>query len=265
MSWFEALILGIIQGLTEFLPVSSSGHLQIGQTLFGIHDGNNLIFAVVVHAATVCSTIFVLHKEIGDLFKGLFKFQWNDETQYIAKIAISMIPVMLVGLLLRHQIESVFESNLLITGICLFITAILLALTQQVKSQTKQKISWLDAFIIGMAQAVAVLPGLSRSGATIATGLLLKNKREVIAKFSFIMVLIPILGEALLDILGGNFSETSTGIPIATLLMGFFAAFITGTIACKWMISIVKKGKLIYFSIYCLAAGIFAVIYALIH
>ncbi|MCL2041439.1 MAG: undecaprenyl-diphosphate phosphatase [Bacteroidales bacterium] len=263
MSWLEALILGIVQGLTEFLPVSSSGHLQIGQALFGIEGEENLMFAVVVHAATVCSTLFVLWQEVAKLFKGLFRFQWNDETQYITKIVISMIPVAFVGVLFKKQIEAVFGSGLLIVGICLLATAALLTFAYYAKPRQKEKLSFRDALIVGLAQACAVLPGLSRSGSTIATGLLLGNKKETIAKFSFLMVLIPIMGEALLDLLKGNFSETSTGIPAFSLVVGFIAAFVAGSLACKWMISIVKKGKLIYFAIYCVVVGLLALGYGL--
>jgi undecaprenyl-diphosphatase len=263
MSWWEALILGVVQGLTEFLPVSSSGHLQIGQALFGVEGEANLMFVIAVHAATVLSTLFVLWKEVTELGKGLFRFRWNEETQYIAKIILSMIPVAVVGVLFKKQIEAVFGSGLLIVGICLLITAALLAFAYYVKPRQKEKISFWDALIVGVSQACAILPGLSRSGTTIATGLLLGNKKEIIAKFSFLMVLIPIMGEALLDLLKGNFSEASGGISTISLVVGFIAAFVTGTFACKWMISIVKKGKLIYFSIYCILIGLFAVGYAL--
>ena len=261
MSWLEALILGIVQGLTEFLPVSSSGHLQIGQALFGMEGEENLMFAVVVHAATVCSTLLVLWQEVAKLCKGLFRFQWNDETQYIAKIVISMIPVAIVGVLFKKQIEAIFGSGLLIVGICLLVTAALLAFAYYAKPRQKAEISFRDAVIVGLAQACAVLPGLSRSGSTIATGLLLGNKKESIAKFSFLMVLIPVMGEALLDLLKGNFSEASSGIPTLSLVIGFIAAFAAGSFACKWMISIVKKGKLIYFAIYCVVVGLLAILF----
>jgi undecaprenyl-diphosphatase len=263
MSWLEALILGVVQGLTEFLPVSSSGHLQIGQALFGIDGEKNLMFAIVVHAATVCSTLFVLWQEVAKLFKGLIRIQWNEETQYVTKIIISMIPVALVGVFFKKQIEAIFGSGLLIVGICLLLTAALLAFAYYAKPHQKATISFWDALMVGVAQACAVLPGLSRSGATIATGLLLGNKKESIATFSFLMVLIPIMGEALLDLLKGNFSEASTGIPTISLVVGFVAAFVAGSFACKWMISVVKKGKLIYFAIYCVLVGLFALGYAL--
>jgi undecaprenyl-diphosphatase len=258
MSWWEALILGVVQGLTEFLPVSSSGHLQIGQALFRIEGDKNLMFAVVVHAATVCSTIFVLWREVAKLCSGLFRFQWNEETQYIAKIILSMIPVAIVGVLFKEQVEAIFGSGLLIVGICLLGTAALLTFAHFAKPRQKEKISFWDALIVGFAQACAVLPGLSRSGTTIATGLFLGNKKEIITKFSFLMVLIPVMVEALLDLLKGNFSEASVGIPAFSLIIGFIAAFVAGSFACKWMISIVKKGKLIYFAIYCVLVGLFA-------
>ena len=220
------------------------------------------MFAVVVHAATVCSTLLVLWQEVAKLFKGIFRFQWNEETQYVAKILLSMLPVLVVGLLFKKQIEAIFGSGLLIVGICLLLTAALLTFAYYVKPRQKDKISFRDALIVGLAQACAVLPGLSRSGATIATGLFLGNKKETIAKFSFLMVLIPVMGEALLDLLKGNFSEASAGIPTLSLIAGFLAAFVAGTFACKWMISIVKKGKLIYFAIYCVLIGLFALIYS---
>ncbi|MDR3341064.1 MAG: undecaprenyl-diphosphate phosphatase [Candidatus Symbiothrix sp.] len=253
MDWLQALILGIIQGLTEYLPVSSSGHLAIGSALFGLNGKDNLIFAIVVHAATILSTIVVLWKEIFNLLAGLFNFKWNDETQYISKILISMIPVAIVGLFFKDYVEEIFGSGLCIVGCMLLVTAVLLGFSYYAKPRRKKQISFRDAFIIGIAQAIAVLPGLSRSGATISTGLLLGNKKENIAKFSFLMVIVPILGENLLDLVKGEFS--SSGISSVSLLVGFVAAFISGTIACKWMLSIVKKGKLIYFAYYCLIAG----------
>ena len=265
MSWLEALIMGLVQGLSEYLPISSSGHLEIASVLLGVQCEENLTFAVVVHAATVLSTIVVLWKEVEILFKGFFHFRWNEETQYIAKIIISMIPVGIVGLFFKDQVESFFGNGLVTVGICLLITALLLTFAYFAKPRTRTNISYLDAFIIGIAQAVAVLPGLSRSGSTIATGLLLGNKKEQVAKFSFLMVIIPILGEALLDlkdaIMEGGMQNTS--LPISSLLVGFFAAFISGTIACKWMLKLVKNGKLVYFAIYCAIVGIIALIYSL--
>lgn len=263
MSWLDALILGIVQGLTEFLPVSSSGHLSIGSALLGMSGEENLTFAVAVHAATVLSTIVVLWKEVSMLFKGLFSFRWNNETQMVAKILLSMIPVGIVGLFFKDQVEEIFGSGLLIVGCMLLVTAALLAFSYYARPRPKEKISFSDAFIIGIAQALAVLPGLSRSGSTIATGILLGDKKEQVAKFSFLMVIIPILGEAFLDLLKGDFSHGESGISAPALVTGFLAAFISGSLACRWMINIVKNGKLIYFAYYCLAAGLFAIGYAL--
>jgi undecaprenyl-diphosphatase len=253
MEWFEALVLGIIQGFTEFLPVSSSGHLQIFGALFGVDAGENLTFAITVHAATVCSTIVVLREEIAGLFKGACRFRYNEETAYVLKIALSMIPVAVVGLFFKEQVETLFTSGLLLVGSMLLLTAALLALTYRSRGGKKGGISYRDAFLVGLAQACAVVPGLSRSGATIATGLLLGNRKEVVAKFSFLMVLVPILGEALLDLLGGGFSGSS--LPAWSLLAGFAGAFVSGAIACRWMINIVKRGRLIWFALYCAVAG----------
>ncbi|NLE64277.1 MAG: undecaprenyl-diphosphate phosphatase [Bacteroidales bacterium] len=265
MEIWEAIVLGIVQGLAEFLPVSSSGHLVIGSELLGINTSENLTFTVAVHAATVLSTIVILWKEIFGLFKGLFAFKWNDETQYILKIAISMIPVMIIGLFFKDIVEQIFGSGLLIVGCCLLLTALLLSFAYFAKPRQKEKISWLDALIIGIAQAIAVLPGLSRSGSTIATGILLGNKKEAIAKFSFLMVLVPILGEAFLDIKDYLGTQTAdAGMSGLALFSGFMTAFITGCIACKWMINIVKKGKLIYFAIYCLLVASLAIIYSFV-
>lgn len=265
MSWLEALILGIIQGLTEFLPVSSSGHLTIGSTLFGLSGEENLTFAIAVHAATVLSTIVVLWSEISILFKGFFSFKWNDETKMVCKILLSMIPVGIVGVFFKDYVEELFGSGLLLVGCMLLVTAVLLAFSYYAKPRPKEDISFRDAFIIGIAQACAVLPGLSRSGSTIATGLLLGNKKEQIAKFSFLMVIIPILGEAFLDLVKGGFSVEQSGISSIALITGFLAAFISGAIACKWMINLVKKGKLIYFAYYCVLAGALAITYSFIN
>lgn len=263
MSWFEALILGLLQGLTEYLPVSSSGHLAIGSALFGIDGEENLAFTITVHVATVFSTLFILWKEISWIFKGLFRFEMNDETRYVFNILISMIPVGIVGVFLKDQVEAVFGSGLTIVGYMLLLTAALLAFSYYAKPRIKDKISLRDAFIIGLAQACAVMPGLSRSGSTIATGLLLGNKKENLAQFSFLMVIPPILGEALLDIIKMMSGENIMGdIPATSLIVGFLAAFISGCLACKWMINIVKKGKLIYFAIYCVIAALFCLIYA---
>ena len=257
MSWLEALVLGIVQGLTEYLPVSSSGHLAIGSALFGIEGEENLAFTIVVHVATVFSTLVILWKEIEWIFRGLFKFQMNSETRYAINILISMIPIGIVGVFFKDTVESIFGSGLLIVGCMLLVTAALLAFPYYAKPRQKESISMKDAFIIGLSQACAVLPGLSRSGTTIATGLLLGNNKAKLAQFSFLMVIPPILGEALLDVLKLVKGEDIAGdIPTLSLVVGFVAAFLSGCLACKWMINIVKKGKLIYFAIYCAIAGL---------
>lgn len=256
MTWFEALILGLIQGLTEYLPVSSSGHLAIGSALFGIEGEENLAFTIIVHVATVLSTLVILWKEIEWIFKGLFKFQMNDETRYVINIIVSMIPIGIVGVFFKDKVEAIFGSGLLVVGFFLLVTALLLSFSYYYKPRQKEKISLKDAFIIGLSQACAVLPGLSRSGTTIATGLLLGNSKEKLAQFSFLMVIPPILGEALLDAIKMMKGEDIAGdIPAISLIVGFLAAFVSGCVACKWMINIVKKGKLIYFAIYCAIAG----------
>ncbi|MBR1549995.1 MAG: undecaprenyl-diphosphate phosphatase [Bacteroidales bacterium] len=264
LSWFEALILGIIQGLTEYLPVSSSGHLAIGQALFGMQDGEGqLAFTVLLHIATVLSTVVILWKEIVWIFTDLFKWKWNEGTKYAVNIIISMIPVGIVGLFFKDKVEAVFGSGLMIVGICLLITAALLAFSFWAKPRQRENISPLHAFIIGIAQALAVLPGLSRSGSTIATGLLLGNKKERLAQFSFLMVIPPILGEALLDVkdmAAVGISASLGGISPEAALIGFVAAFLVGCLACKWMINIVRRGKLIWFALYCAVVGITTII-----
>lgn len=256
MDWLQALVLGIVQGLTEYLPVSSSGHLAIGSYLFGIDGEENLAFTVLVHVATVMSTFVVLWKEIDWILKGLFKFKMNDETKYFLNIVVSMIPIGIVGVFFKDKVEEIFGSGLLIVGCCLLLTALLLTFSYYAKPRQREHISLKDAFIIGLAQACAVLPGLSRSGSTIATGLLLGNKKEKLAQFSFLMVIPPILGEALLDVLKAAKGEEAFGdISVLPLVVGFIAAFVSGCLACKWMINIVKKGKLIYFAIYCAIVG----------
>lgn len=271
MSWWEALLLGIIQGLTEFLPVSSSGHLEIGHALFGTASEENLTFAVVVHAATVLATIVILWREIAQLFRGTFcTLQWNAEKDYVAKIFLSMIPVFIVGMFFKDEVEAFFGNGLLLVGICLIITASLLYFSEWLSKRLAQKgkegheVTYRDAFVIGLAQAVAVLPGLSRSGTTIATGLLCGVKKESVAQFSFLMVLIPILGEAFLDLLDWLKGEVTTTLGIVPLLVGFVAAFVTGCFACKFMLNIVRKQKLVYFAIYCVCAGAFAIIWSVI-
>lgn len=260
MSWFEALVLGIVQGLTEYLPVSSSGHLAIGSALFGIEGEENLAFTIVVHVATVFSTLVILWKEIEWIFRGLFKFQMNSETRYVINILISMIPIGIVGVFFKDTVEAIFGSGLLIVGCMLLVTAALLSFSYYAKPRQKENLSMKDAFIIGLAQACAVLPGLSRSGTTIATGLLLGNNKAKLAQFSFLMVIPPILGEALLDVLKLVKGEDMAGdIPTLSLVVGFVAAFLSGCLACKWMINIVKKGKLIYFAIYCAIVGLITI------
>jgi len=259
MTWIEALILGLIQGLTEFLPVSSSGHLEIGKVLLNVEVKEDLTFTVLVHFATVLSTITVFFGEIKELTRGLFAFRWNAETKYVARILLSMIPVLIVGILFREEVESLFSGNLHLVGGALLVTAALLISTQLVKAGTK-KIPFLDALLIGIAQAIAVIPGISRSGATISTGLLLKNDRSEVARFSFLMVLIPIIGAALLDILSLSSSTTEPAIPAGSLIIGFFAAYITGFLACTWMIRLVKRGNLHWFALYCAVIGAIAII-----
>lgn len=265
MDWLQALILGLIQGLTEYLPVSSSGHLAIGSYLFGINGEDNLAFTIAVHVATVLSTFVILWSEIDWIFRGLFKFKMNDETKYFLNIVVSMIPIGIVGVFFKDTVEEIFGSGLLIVGCMLLLTALLLTFSYFAKPRVKENISWKDALIIGLAQACAVMPGLSRSGSTIATGLMLGNKKEKMAQFSFLMVIPPILGEALLDVIkmakGHNpFGDVST----IALVVGFVAAFVSGCMACKWMINIVKKGKLIYFGIYCAIAGAVTIICSLL-
>lgn len=261
MNSVEALVLGLVQGLTEYLPVSSSGHLAIGSYLFNVNGEENLAFTVAVHVATVLSTFVILWSEIAWILKGLFKFELNDETRYTINIIVSMIPVGIVGVFFKETVENIFGSGLLIVGIMLLVTAALLTFSYYAKPRPKEKISIMDAFIIGVAQALAVLPGLSRSGSTIATGLLLGNKKERLAQFSFLMVIPPILGEALLDVIKvAKGEEAFGGIDTLPLTVGFIAAFVSGCLACKWMINIVKKGKLIYFGIYCAVVGIITII-----
>lgn len=265
MNWWEALILGIVQGLTEFLPVSSSGHLEIGQAILGTSGEENLTFAIVVHTATVLSTLVILWKEVAQLFKGtFFTTAWNEEKQYVAKILVSMIPVFIVGMFFKDQVEAFFGNGLLLVGICLILTATLLYLSewlQRHRNIVGHEVGYKDAIIIGLSQAVAVLPGLSRSGTTIATGLLCGVKKEAVAQFSFLMVLAPILGEALLDLLDLLKGDISSELGILPMIVGFVAAFATGCFACKFMINIVRKQRLVYFAIYCVLAGTFAIVW----
>jgi len=264
LSWLQALILGIIQGLTEFLPVSSSGHLAIFEKIMGF-EGDNLTFAIAVHAATVLSIITVFGYEIWKLIQGLFKFRWNDETQYISKLLLSMIPVAIIGAFFKDYVEAIFEGRLFLVGCMLLLTAVLLIFTYYAKPRNKSDISFKDAIIIGIAQAIAIFPGLSRSGTTISTGIYLGNKRENVTRFSFLMVIIPILGEASLDLMKGHFSIAQSGISTSSLIIGFLAAYAFGTLACKWMLDIVKKGKLIYFAYYCIIIGAIVIGYSLFY
>lgn len=264
MSWLEALILGIVQGLTEFLPVSSSGHLEIGHALLGTSGEDNLSFAVLVHAATVLSTMVVLRREVVQLFAGSFStLQWNKEKDYVAKIFVSMIPVFIIGIFFKDEVEALFGNGLLLVGICLLITAALLTLSEwlQKKRQSKgHEVGYKDAFIIGIAQACAVLPGLSRSGSTIATGLLCGVKKESVAQFSFLMVLIPILGEALLDGIKIMQGEVTSELGVLPAVVGFAAAFVTGCLACRFMLEVVRRQRLVWFAVYCAIVGVTAII-----
>ena len=270
MSWLDALILGIVQGLAEYLPVSSSGHLEIMREILGLKlsGADALEFDVALHVATVLSTIVVLWREFLPLCVSFFTFRRDKNFYYVCKILLSCIPVAIVGLCFKDFVEQFFGNGLLTVGICLCVTAALLSFTYFFRNPEREKathfrghdISWLDAFIIGCAQAVAVLPGLSRSGSTIATGLLLGDKRDKIAQFSFFMVIIPILGEALLEVkdkLGDDSASEAVGL--VPLFVGFLASFIVGCLACKWMINIVKKGKLVWFAVYCLIAGVLCI------
>ncbi len=261
MNWIDALILGIVQGLTEFLPISSSGHLEVGKAILGTRIQENLQFTIVVHGATVLSTIVVFAREILKLIKESLTFKYNDSLEYILKIIVSTIPVLVVGLLFKDSISTMFDGNLIFIGSMLIVTSVLLSLTRLVKTDGIGRIPFIHAFIIGIAQAIAVIPGISRSGATIVTGLILGNKREDVAKFSFLMVLIPIIGANILDYYMINTSDYS-GPDTEVLIIGFITAFISGLVACKWMINLVKKGNLIYFSLYCLILGISAIIFA---
>lgn len=257
MTWFEAIILGLLQGLTEFLPVSSSGHLEIAKSLFGINPEESFFFTVAVHGATVLSTLVVFRKEIVRIVEGAFKFRMNDETAYVLKIIVSMIPVGLAGILLKEPVEDLFNGNMIFVGLMLVVTAILLALAHFIRKRDRT-IGYLDALIIGIAQAIAVIPGISRSGATIATGLIIGNSRNEIAKFSFLMVLVPVIGANLLEIISGGAVTGTTGTGI--IIIGFTTAFISGYLACRWMIALVRNSRLIWFALYCLTAGTLAMI-----
>lgn len=274
MSWLQALLLGIVQGLTEFLPVSSSGHLMIFRELLGVESEGFLDFTVTVHFATVLSTIVVFWSAIWKLLKGFFQFKYNDETDYVLKICVSMIPIAIVGLFFKDQVEGLFGENLFTVAVCLIITAILLFLSDQsgrYRSMSSSRsenthrngISYLQAAIVGLGQACAVAPGLSRSGTTIATGLIYGVRRDVMAQFSFLMVLVPIIGEQALTIIKGiGEPATAPGVGFLPLLMGFIGAFGAGLFSCKVMVELVKRAKLVWFSIYCLIAASLILIFA---
>lgn len=291
MEWFEAILLGLLQGLTEFLPVSSSGHLQIGKELLGIESSGDLVFEVVVHAATVLSTIVVFRKQIWELLKSLFvkdglfrsiahPSKFNDGTDYVLKILLSMIPVFIVGMFFKDAVEGLFGSSIHVVAGALLVTAALLLLSDNANKifgrccrrckcaeadavsdkGRRNGISYWQAFVVGLGQAIAVIPGLSRSGTTIATGLLCGVKRDVVAQFSFLMVLIPILGEAFLEIVGGDMASSTVGA--LPLVLGFISAFVAGLFACKVMIALVKKTKLGWFALYCAVVAVLIFIFA---
>ncbi len=273
MEWLDALVLGIVQGLAEYLPISSSGHLEIFRQILGVKlpTGETLEFDVMLHAATVCSTLVVLWPLFKKLCISFFTFKRDYDFYYVCKILLSCIPVAIVGFCFKKQVEQFFGNGLFIVGICLFATALLLIFAHYsdrfIPANRGRDISWLDAFVIGCAQAVAVLPGLSRSGTTIATGIILGDKRDQMAQFSFLMVIIPILGEALLDVKDMIFPAaavsvaTTPEVGAVAMIIGFVAAFIVGCAACKWMINLVKKGKLVWFALYCIVMGVICVLW----
>lgn len=264
MDVLDSILLGIIQGLTEFLPVSSSGHLELGKAILGDKSvpEESLLFTVVLHFATALSTIVVFRKDIWSLLKGILKFEWNEDLQFVSKIAISMIPAVIVGLFFEKQLEQLFGGNILLVGFMLLITAILLFFADKAKN-TNKNVSFSNAFIIGVSQAIAMLPGISRSGATISTSVLLGNDKTKAARFSFLMVVPLIFGKIAKDVLSGDLSLESQNF--TALSIGFIAAFISGLFACTWMISLVKKSKLTYFAIYCAIIGLIAVIYSILN
>lgn len=264
MEILDAIILGIIQGLTEFLPVSSSGHLEIGKAILGDNSvpEESLLFTVVLHFATALSTIVVFRKDILDIVKGALKFKWNDDLQFISKIIVSMIPAVIVGLFFEEELEQLFGGNILLVGSMLIVTAVLLFLADKAKD-TNKKVTFKNAFVIGISQAIAILPGISRSGATISTSVLLGNDKTKAARFSFLMVVPLIIGKIAKDILSGDLTYESHSF--TTLSIGFIAAFIAGLFACTWMIALVKKSKLSYFAIYCLIVGLIAIVFSLLN
>ena len=264
MDIINAIILGIIQGLTEFLPVSSSGHLELGKAILGDQSvpEESLMFTVVLHFATALSTIVIFRKDIFSLLKGIFQFKWNEDLQFASKIIISMLPAVIVGLFFEEQLESLFGGNIMLVGFMLLITAALLFLADKAKN-TNKKVNFSNAFLIGISQAIAMLPGISRSGATISTSVLLGNDKTKAARFSFLMVVPLIFGKIAKDVLGGDLNfESHT---IAPLTAGFIAAFVAGLFACTWMIALVKKSKLSYFAIYCAIVGLIAIIFSILN
>lgn len=272
MEWWQALVLGIVQGLTEFLPVSSSGHLMLVREFLGVDGEGFLDFTVAVHFATVVSTVVVFWKVIVNLLKGLFKFKYNDETDYICKIIVSMIPVAVVGLFFKDKVEALFSDGVTAVGICLLVTAFLLLLSDFLTSRLnyvnnyRNGISYWQALLVGVGQAFAVAPGLSRSGTTIATGLVSGVKRDRIAQFSFLMVLVPIVGEQFLDCLGLVFlpaGETVASVGAVPILVGALSAFLSGLFACKVMIAIVKKARLGWFALYCALVGTLILVFGI--
>jgi undecaprenyl-diphosphatase len=259
MDYFQAIVLGIIQGLTEFLPVSSSGHVEIGTVIFGVSTSENLLFITLIHGATALSTIVVYRKDIWTIIRDLFLLKYNESVAFTLKILFSTIPVLLLGIFFMDEVENLFGGRIGLVGTMLIITSLLLLFANYAKNLRKN-ITFSKAFMIGIAQAFAVMPGISRSGATISTSLMLGVEREKATRFSFIMVLIPIIGAMLLDVIHMlHEPEHARGISVPVLLAGFIAAFITGIVACRWMIAIVKKGKLLYFAIYCFLVGLTAI------
>ncbi len=262
MDIIDAIILGVIQGLTEFLPVSSSGHLELGKAL--LNDASipqeRLLFTVVLHFATALSTIVIFRKDIAEILKSVLRFKWNQDLQFISKIALSMLPAVIIGLLFEAQLEALFGNHILLVGCMLVVTAVLLFLADKSKN-TNKDVSYKNAFIIGIAQAIAILPGVSRSGATISTSVLLGNDKSKAARFSFLMVIPLIFGKIAKDFLGGELTYSVDHL--TSLSVGFITAFITGLFACTWMITLVKKSKLFYFAIYCIIIGVIAILFSL--
>jgi len=261
MNSWEAFILGIIQGLTEFLPISSSGHLELGSYLLNTNTSENLLFTIVVHIATALSILIVFKKDIKEILYSLFRFSNNEDTQLILKIILSSVPIGIIGVFFEEKVESLFNGNILLVGLMLIITSSILALTQIQKKDSKKKVSFFDALIIGIAQSIAILPGISRSGITISIALLLKINKKEATKFSFLMVLVPIFGMMMIKLFKGfsSLEYLTTEIELNSLIIGFFSALISGIIACKWMIKIIQKSNLIYFAIYCFIIGSFSV------